>query len=119
MITIAAALALLAGCGEPDVPVHQRILGADPEAGRRAIVAYGCGACHSVPGIRSAIGTVGPHLTGFGRRTYIAGLLPNRPASLVRWIRDPPAVAPETPMPNLRVTEEDARNIAAYLYSLR
>ncbi|MGE3912343.1 MAG: cytochrome c family protein [Chloroflexota bacterium] len=80
---------------------------------------YGCGACHVIPGVTGATGMVGPPLNGWSRRVYIAGNLPNRPEQLVRWLREPQAIEPGTAMPDLNVTEADARDMAAYLYSLR
>jgi cytochrome c1 len=50
---------------------------------------------------------------------YIGGVLQNTPANLIRWIQDPPAVDAKTAMPNLHVTETDARDIATYLYTLQ
>jgi cytochrome c oxidase assembly factor CtaG/cytochrome c2 len=91
----------------------------DPDAGRRAIDAYGCGECHTIPGVRGATGMVGPPLTAFGRRGIIAGQLPNTPPNLVRWILDPPAVEPGTAMPALGVSVSEARDIAAYLHALQ
>lgn len=93
--------------------------GGEPERGQRALRAYGCGACHMVPGVPGADGLVGPPLIKWAHRSYIAGQLPNTPANLVRWIRDPQAVEPGTAMPDLGVTEDDARDIAAYLYTLK
>jgi cytochrome c1 len=69
-----------------------------------------------VPG---ADAEVGPPLTGFGRRGYIAGELPNNPENLQRWIRSPQSVEPGTVMPDLGVTESDARDIAAFLLGQR
>ncbi|MFN2557733.1 MAG: cytochrome c family protein [Nitriliruptorales bacterium] len=80
-----------------------------------AIDTYGCGSCHTIPGIRGADGLVGPPLTRFYERPYIAGQLPNTPEDLVRWIMHPQEVAPGTAMPDLDVTEEDARAIADFL----
>lgn len=95
------------------------VAGGDPQRGPKLITAFGCGGCHTVPGVRGANGNVGPPLTRFGDRTYIAGMLRNTPANLVRWIRDPQAVVPGNAMPNMGVTEAEARDIAAYLYTLR
>jgi cytochrome c len=95
------------------------VAGGYPEQGRRAVVKYGCGGCHTIAGIRTARGKVGPELTTLAERAYIAGNLPNTPENLVRWIIDPQSIEPGTAMPNLRVSEEDARSIAAYLYRLR
>jgi cytochrome c1 len=71
-----------------------------------------------IPGVAAAEGRVGPPLTDLVDRTFIAGRLRNEPSALVRWIRDPRAVDPNTAMPDLGVTDGDARDIAAYLYTL-
>jgi mono/diheme cytochrome c family protein len=92
--------------------------GADSDRGARLIVQYGCGSCHTVPGIYQARGRVGPPLDFFSKRSYIGGELPNTPETLVHWIMDAPALIPATAMPNLNVDERDARDIAAYLYTL-
>lgn len=112
-------LPLLAACqlGAHERPSRQ-VPGGDPERGAAAIQRYGCGACHTVPGVPRAEGRVAPPLTDFADRAFVAGVLPNRPEALIRWIQDPPAVNPMTAMPNLGVDEEDARHIAAYLYTL-
>jgi cytochrome c1 len=118
-LALLVALALVGGCERADVPAHLRVAGGDPEAGRVLIAAYGCNACHRIPGIRQANGRVGPPLDGFGRRAYIAGRLPNRPAMLTTWLRDPTAIDPLTAMPAVGLSEAEARHIAAYLYTLR
>lgn len=93
---------------------------ARPDRGARLMrQTYGCGACHVIPGVTGATGMVGPPLNEWSRRVYIAGSLANTPENLVFWIRQPQAVEPGTAMPDLGVTEPDARDIAAYLYSLR
>lgn len=118
-----AGCALLGACGlRPDTPSAEQaaaVAGGDPAQGRRLVRAYGCDACHTVPGVRGAVRKVGPPLSGMGSRMFVAGLLANTPENLVLWIRDPPAVDPRTAMPDLGVTEQDARHIAAYLYTLR
>jgi cytochrome c len=96
-----------------------RVVGGTAQHGPALIIAYGCAGCHTVPGVKGARGNVGPPLTRFGDRTYIAGMLRNTPANLVRWIRDPQGVLPGNAMPNMGVTEAEARDIAAYLYTLR
>ena len=62
---------------------------------------------------------VGPPLGDIASRMFIAGVLPNQPANMVRWIRNPQGVDSLTAMPNLGVSERDARDIAGYLYTLR
>jgi cytochrome c len=100
------------GAAEPDWQVP----GGDPERGRQAIRRYGCAGCHTIAGIEGANARVGPVLTGLRGESYIAGRLPNASHYLVWWIRDPQRFGPGSAMPNLHVTEGDARDIAAYLY---
>ena len=117
----AAVLALVvaaAGCHDGGVRREQTVAGGDPERGRSLIPEYGCGSCHVIPGVPGAQGKVGPPLTHFAERSFIAGNLRNEPAALARWIRFPNQVEPGTAMPNLGVTEAHARDIAAYLYTL-
>lgn len=52
-------------------------------------------------------------------RTIIAGKLSNAPGNMVRWLRDPQAVVPGNAMPDQDLTEQEARDIAAYLYTLQ
>jgi cytochrome c2 len=112
-----AALAVvpLAGCSVAAPPA---LPGADGSRGKAAISRFGCGSCHTIPGINSAIGRVGPPLTEIRDRSYIAGMLPNSEANLERWIHDPKGVNPHTAMPTLGLTDRDAADIAAYLYSI-
>jgi putative membrane protein len=92
---------------------------ASPNRGRAAIAKYGCGSCHTIPGITGAEGLVGPPLGQIASRVYIAGVLPNDPDNMIRWIENPPGVDEKTAMPYMGVTPRDARDIAAYLYTLR
>lgn len=93
--------------------------GGVPARGMRVIATRKCGSCHTIPGINGAQGLVGPPLVYFSRRTYIAGELPNSPANLVRWVSSPQSVEPHTAMPNLGLSQQEARDVAAYLYTLR
>lgn len=113
-------LAGLAGCGEitPAAPAQQ-VSGGNQSQGAQAIRQYGCGTCHTIPGIDGATANVGPPLTGIGAREYIAGLLQNTPTNLEYWVRFPQKVVPGVDMPDMGVTARDARDIAAYLYTLR
>jgi mono/diheme cytochrome c family protein len=100
-------------------PARLEVAGGDPRRAASRIDYYGCGSCHTIPGVRRAEGLVGPPLSGLRERTYIAGVLVNTPDNLVRWIRFPREVDPRTAMPDMGVSEADARDIAALLYSLR
>jgi cytochrome c1 len=95
----------------------EALTGGNVEKGRRAIDIYGCGACHTIPGVRTARGLVGPPLDGFGERIYIAGTLPNTADNLAAWISHPTRVNPQTAMPETGITEPQARDVAAFLYS--
>lgn len=119
LVSAAAAL-LLGGCnaGKATRPYTVRMVG-NADHGRQLIRSYGCGACHMVPGIHDARGLVGPPLFYFSERTMIAGELPNTPENLVRWIQNPKSVEPKTAMPDLGLTQDQAYDIAAYLYTLR
>ena len=110
----------LVGCAAAEQPVYDDYtLAGDREAGRVALAAYGCHSCHTIPGVIGANSLVGPPLNGWAERAYIAGSLPNEPTHLIAWIQYPQAIEPGTAMPNLGVTEEDAANMSAYLYTLR
>ena len=91
--------------------------GGRPAARPPGNVQYGCGSCHVIPGIRQAVGTVGPPLGGFAGRAYIAGEIPNRANNLIKSIRTPQEVDPGTAMLDLGVDEQSARDMAAYLYT--
>ena len=91
----------------------------DPHAGRKLIQSHGCGGCHTIPGVVQARGKVGPPLTGVAGRAYIAGRLRNTPENMVLWVDDPKSVDPRTAMPDMGVTRREARDIAAYLYTLQ
>ena len=103
------SVALLLGCRhEPNV-----------DRGRQLIAQYGCTACHIIPGVKGPRGMVGPPLEHIGAQNMIAGKIPNTPANMERWLQNPQAMDPTNAMPNLGVTPNDAKEIAAYLYTLK
>lgn len=112
---LALALALLAGgCGEPGASME--VAGGQAARGRAAIERFGCAACHTIPGIASHGAQVGPPLVAMRERGYLAGVLPNTPQNMVRWLRHPTEVDSLTAMPDLGLTEAEAADIAAFLY---
>lgn len=115
---LAAALlaGFLAGCSRQ--PPAAAGFGGDPRQGARIIAQVGCGACHEIPGVAGARGLVGPPLAGIGGRTTIAGVLPNTPEAMARWVHSPRAVLPGNAMPDMGLTPAQARDVAAYLESL-
>ena len=93
------------------------ITGGDPRRGEAMFIQYGCGSCHALKNVRTAMGSVGPPLDGIAVRAIIAGRFANRPENMERWIRAPQHVSPGTAMPDLNVGAEDARDITAFLYT--
>jgi cytochrome c1 len=91
----------------------------DPAHGKLLLRQYACGSCHKIPGVADALGNVGPSLEAVGSRIYLAGMLPNTPANMVLWIQAPQQVDPLTAMPDLQVPEQHARDMTAYLHTLR
>jgi cytochrome c len=105
-----------AACGGGSESSILATTGGDARAGEAAIARFGCGSCHVIPGVERARGLVGPPLTDFASRSYIAGRIYNTPQNLEAWIRLPDSVEPGTVMPTLGVSQQEARDIAAYLY---
>ena len=113
-------ICVAAGCdvgSKPEPPYK------DPPPNQRfksqaLLVQYQCGSCHQIPQVPSARGGMGPSLEGFGRRSYIAGEVPNSHEALSRWIVAPAALVPDTLMPSMGVSAQDAREIASYLLTL-
>jgi cytochrome c len=124
---LACALALAFGAGFVEVRqgknqarvMAEGITGGNSAAGKIAIQRFGCGGCHTIPGVEGANGTVGAALAEVAERVELAGHLANTPSNMVRWLRDPQGVAPGNGMPNLGVREKEARDMGAYLYTLR
>lgn len=78
-----------------------------------------CIACHTVRG-GGGTGTVGPDLTHVGSRTTLAsGVIDNTPENLEQWIRDPSSIKPGVRMPASNFTDQELKELAAYLESLK
>lgn len=120
-VALFLAAILLASCSRSSQAeqIAMAATGGSASRGAAAIARYGCGSCHIIPGVSGASGLAGPPLSGIGNRIYVAGVLPNTPLNMVRWIENPPAVDEHTVMPNLGVTHQDAIDIAGYLYTLK
>jgi cytochrome c len=119
LMGLVALASACSGASEADAREAAALTGGDPSRGPDLMRKYGCQSCHTIPGVVGANGLVGPPLAGIASRSYIAGVLPNAPDNMLRWIRDPKAVDAKTAMPNVGVTPSDARHIAAYLYTLK
>lgn len=117
-LAVLAVVLVGAGCRQAPEPRPPGTAVGDVRAGEIAITSYGCGSCHSIPGIADADAFVGPPLDSWSRRSFIAGTLPNNASNLVTWLQEPDEVRPGTAMPDLDVTDSDARDIAAYLLDI-
>lgn len=102
---------------EPATATPTAVLG-DAQAGRRATARYLCVTCHVIPGLVGANRHVGPPLDNVARRGYLGGVVPNTPENMVRWLKDPRALAPLSAMPAMGLSDQDARDIAAFMYTL-
>ena len=95
----------------------------------------GCLGCHGIKGNPMMVGVIGPNLTHIATRTTIAaGLFPNDPRHLARWIKNAPEMKPGVAMPTLgageydpvrkmkslvNLTDQQIADIVAYLQTLK
>ncbi len=91
----------------------------DVDRGAFVIGQEQCGSCHAIPGIAGADGMSGPPLRGFAKRSVIAGVIANTPSGLVAWLRAPQAASPGNAMPGMGLSEQQARDVAAFLDTLQ
>lgn len=116
-IALLACLGALAACKQP--PEERQVPDAKAMArGLAAIERVGCAACHEIPGLDWPQGRSGPSLTGFDDVGAIAGALPNTPENLAAFVRNAPAAKPGSAMPAMPLSENEARDVAAYLYGM-
>jgi len=95
----------------------------DAAAGRVALEGKGCGACHSFTGVAPLPATA--PAVALSSKEFALGkkLAPDLRfakdrmtfSNMVSWLRDPRGTKPDTKMPAIPMTEEEARNIATYL----
>lgn len=97
--------------------VARAMTGGDPRRAPELLRRYGCAGCHTVPGITGSDGQVGGPLSDIRKRVYVGGVLTNSPDNLIRWIVDPQQFSPRTAMPATGISEQEARDVAAYLYA--
>lgn len=83
----------------------------------RALFGVHCSICHSAEGIPAAFGSIGPDLTDLQSRPLIAGVVPNTPGNLARWLAYPQLVKADTAMPRLGLSAAQADDLAAFLVS--
>jgi len=112
-----ALAALLSACVNKSQGPRE-LAGADAARGLELVEAAGCAACHVTPGVRWPQGKVGGSLVGFADRTLISGHAPNQPEALITFLHDPAAMQPGIAMPPTKMSEDDLRDVAAWLYTL-
>ena len=115
---VIAILLLVAGCAETvnGMPEPRASSESAVESGRRLLTNYGCGSCHTIPGVAGANSMAGPPLSRFYERSYVAGRLPNTWDNLAKFIQHPQEIEPGIAMPDLGVSDDEAQDMAAYLY---
>ena len=118
-LLLLAAAFISCGPSKADKRWASESTGGDPEHGQAALQKYGCIACHTIDGVRESQAMVGPPLTRMASRNYLAGNMQNNATNLIHFIQHPREVHNDTAMPEMGVTDEDARNIAAYLYTFK
>jgi cytochrome c oxidase subunit 2 len=92
---------------------------AQQQRGRALFETGSCASCHAALGTRAGARTA-PDLTHMASRLTLAGgLLPNDPASLEAWLRDPQAIKPGNRMPVPGLSERDRQDLVAYLGGLQ
>jgi cytochrome c len=94
------------------------LTGGDPELGRKKLGQHSCVSCHMIPGISNGQGALAPPLASWSKQQMIVDMFPNTPSNLEQWIQNPSRLRPGTSMPDMNVSAEDSRDMAAYLYSL-
>lgn len=97
--------------------VARSMTGGDPSRAPDLVRRYGCAGCHTISGIPGGDGQVGGPLADLRKRVYVGGVVTNTPDNLVRWIVNPQQFSPRTAMPATEISEQEARDVAAYLYA--
>lgn len=120
ILSCAAAVGLLTAA-EKDRQQREAVAiamtGGNPAMAPSLFRKFGCAGCHTIPGVPGADGKVGSALTDMRQRVYVAGVLNNTPENLASWIVSPPTFSPRTAMPVTGISERQARDLVAYLYS--
>lgn len=118
LAAVLIGLLVITGCRSEE-PTPTNVENGDPERGVELIQEYGCGECHRIPGVEGAEGREATGLQLWANRAVLVGGLPNNPDNVIRFIRDPDGIRPGTEMPDLGLSEEEARHITAYLFTLQ
>lgn len=110
-------LALLASSGCSDDQTSGAARSGD--TGLLAIEDLGCGVCHVIPGVSWPQSNVGPSLVGFGNRAFVAGVVPNNRDNVASFIQNATTYVDKGAMPPIKMTGQQASDIADYLRTLQ
>lgn len=80
------------------------------EIGRRTFEKYGCYGCHTARGLENAP-AYGPTFEGLNKKIADEKWM-------ISWLRDPQKMQPDTIMPTFKFTDEEIRDITAFVLSL-
>ena len=80
-------------------------------AGKKLFKDVGCLACHGIDDVTSHHADFAPDLSAVGSKLS--------PSFIYTWVRNPKHYDPETRMPSLRLSNQEASDITAYLMSKR
>jgi cytochrome c len=117
-IAIGILLLVIASACSGDEPQAIEVEGGDPDIGQELVIAYECTSCHYIPGFQESSGHDAPGLQLWPNRAFVAGAAPNRPENVISFLMDPEGIQPGSAMPNLGISEEEARHITAYLFTI-
>jgi len=92
---------------------------ANPARGRKLLEDKGCTGCHTFSGVPAW--STRPAATQSGATALAPDLRHARdrlaPGTLLAWITDPKSLKPDTPMPQLPLEPDEARDMAAYIHT--
>jgi mono/diheme cytochrome c family protein len=116
-LVLLSAIPIVLSSRAQDDRVARAMTRGEPTRAPAILRRYGCTGCHTIPGVPGADGLVGGSLADIRRRVYVGGTANNSPENLIRWIVLPQSFSSSSAMPATGISEAEARDVAAYLYS--
>lgn len=118
LLTLCLALPACSWFRNFDFEHGARLTGGNPELGRTKLAQHSCISCHIIPGVPKADGISAPSLAHWCWHRKLLDTYPNTPENLEKWLENPSHLKPGTSMPDMNVSPQDSRDMAAYLYSI-
>src|SRR3954451_12489730 len=116
-LVLLSAIPIVLSSRAQDDRVARAMTRGEPTPAPAILRRYRCTGCHTIPGVPGAYGLVGGSLADIRRRVYVGGTANNSPETLIRWIVLPQSFSSSSAMPATGISEAEARDVAAYLYS--